>query len=475
MSDQSIVVTGDPADILLRRVRRFLPLVTFVLIALNAVIFLLMELAGGSKNPEVLLDFGAAFAPYFRHGQYWRLVMPMFLHIGWLHLLVNMYALYILGPILERVYGYGRYALLYVGTGIGSSWLSMRISTNIAAGASGAIFGIAGIMLVTGYLHRDVVPPRWGRAFGRGILPFILLNLVFGFSVPHIDNWGHIGGLVSGMLLAWTIPPPGHAAALGAWEEERSEAILIVPVVVVALAIAFTAQHYQTSRKVSRLLKEATRLRTAGQADQAVARYQDAARLAPHDERPHLEMGSMYVQQKHPDDAIREFEEALRLSPGLPQAQLGLVLAYRQKGDFAKARQMLEAVVGKNPRSAEGQLELADLLAEQKLYPDAIQHYQEALRLKPDMPEAHNNLAWLLATSEDPKYRNPGASLDHARRAVELTHWREPNSIDTLAEAFYANGNFQEAVRVQTKALQLDPQNREFQEHMARYRKAAGV
>ena len=74
--------------------------------------------------------------------------MPVFLHIGWMHILLNMYALYILGPMLERVYGYGRFAFIYMISGIGSSYLSMRMSHGISAGASGAIAGVAGAMLL---------------------------------------------------------------------------------------------------------------------------------------------------------------------------------------------------------------------------------------------------------------------------------------------------------------------------------------
>jgi hypothetical protein len=88
---------------------------------------------------------------------------------------------------------------------------------------------------------------------------------------------------------------------------------------------------------------------------------------------------------------------------------------------------------------------------------------------------AHNNLAWLFATSEDQQFRNPRGALEHAQRAVALSGWQEAAFIDTLAEAFYVNGNFAEAVKVQTEALKLQPDNREYQEHMARYRKAAGV
>ena len=90
------------------------------------------------------------------------------------------------------------------------------------------------------------------------------------------------------------------------------------------------------------------------------------------------------------------------------------------------------------------------------------------------MAETYNNLAWLYATSEDPHFRNPEQALELARHAVELTQWNQATYIDTLAEAFYANRNYAEAVRVQTKALQLEPEKPEYQDHMDRYRKAAG-
>jgi rhomboid protease GluP len=472
--DQPLPIASLPPGVVVVR-RRYWPVATFIILAMNVVIFLLMAFAGGSTNPDVLLDFGASYAPYFHRGEYWRMVMPMFLHIGWMHLLVNSYALFVLGPVLERVYGYGRYASLYVAAGMGSSLLSMQLSNNIAAGASGAIFGVAGAMLVAGYLHREVVPARWGRAFGRGILPFIVLNLALGWSVKGIDNWGHLGGLLSGMLLAAVMPPPGHDEGPEAVQGEPLQVMVIVPLAVVALAMSAMVNHYRLSRDVTRLLLEGERLRGQRQAAQALERFREAARRAPHDERPHLELGSLYLEQKRQGEAIQEYNEALRLSPDSAPAQLGLAAAYRQKGDLARSQQFLEAALGKDPGTAEGHTALADLCAEQKLYQEAVHHYQEAVRLKPDLATAHNNLAWLWATSEDTKYRNPRGALEHALRAVELSHWKEPAYIDTLAEAHYANRNFAEAVKVQTKALQLDPDNPQFQEHMARYRQAAGV
>jgi tetratricopeptide (TPR) repeat protein len=103
-----------------------------------------------------------------------------------------------------------------------------------------------------------------------------------------------------------------------------------------------------------------------------------------------------------------------------------------------------------------------------------VRHYEEALKRDPADAAAHNNLAWLLATAEDAAFRDADGALRHARRAVELSEAREAAFLDTLAEAHYVSGNFDEAVRVQTRTLELEPQNEEFLEHMERYRKAAG-
>jgi rhomboid protease GluP len=474
MSDSPTIIPGT-VTVLPVPPRRRWAVATYTLLGLNVLLYLLMELAGGSKNPDVLLNFGASYEPYFRRGEYWRTVMPMFLHIGFWHLLINGYALYLLGKILERVHGYGRFSVIYVGCGIGSSLLSMTMSANVAAGASGAIFGIAGAMVATAFLHRELVSRRWARAFGIGIIPFIILNLILGYTIPGIDNWGHLGGLGTGLVLGALIPPPTVDWFPGAVLERPSQAMAIVPVLIVALAMGATVDHYRTSTQVARLLQESTRLRAAGKDQLALERIREAMRVQPNDERPHELMGQYYLEQNRADDAVREYEEAIRLSPGSPRAQLGLALAYRRNGDLAKSRQTFKKLLGENPDTAEGQRLLADLYAEQKVYADAIEHYQKALQMSPNDAAAHNNLAWLLATSEDPKFRDPAKALEHARRAVDLSGGKEASFVDTLAEAHYVNGNFQEAVKVQTRALELDPKNSEYQEHMARYRKAAGV
>ena len=466
----------DPLPPIFLKQRRYWPVATLTLIVLCIIVFNLMTLAGGSENTDVLLNFGASYAPYFNRGALWRLVMPMFLHIGWFHLAVNMGALYLLGPILERIYGYARFSVIYVGAGIAGSWLSMRMTNNVAAGASGAIMGIAGAMLVVGWLYREVVPWRWKRAFGWGMVLVIGLNYAIGLSMPNvIDNWGHTGGLAGGMALALLIPPPLP------WRNSRwilaklPKAVVVIPIAIVALAMFATARHYRATQVVNRMLADSSRLWEQHQDGRAIQLIRQAAREYPGDERPHEALAALYLSRNQFGDAIREYNQALSLSPGSQAAQLGLAAAYAREGRPDKARKLLEAIVGKDPATSDTQLMLAELCADQKLYPEAIQHYRKAIQLKPDSAVAHNNLAWLFATADDTQYRNPSEALALAQQAVKLSQWKEPTFIDTLAEALYVNGQYHQAVETQKKALALDPRDKTMQQHMAKYRKAAGT
>jgi rhomboid protease GluP len=453
--------------------RRYFPVVaTYVLLGLNTLIFVLMTVSGGSKNVYVLLNFGASYGPYFRAGEYWRLVMPMFLHIGWEHLLTNMFALWLLGSFLEPLYGYGRFALLYVLSGMGGSLLSMEASMHIAAGASGAIFGVAGAVLVTGIAHPETVPRRWKSVFGIGILFVIVLNLTFGHFVRHIDNWAHLGGLATGLVLAWLIPParlsPGTSGA------GLAQPVLILPLAIVLVAIGATANHSFKMRQVTKLLQNSAKLEASRRPENARALLKEARRLEPHDVRVREALGALDLSLRKYDDAIREFTAALQVNRFESSDAINLAAAYEGKGDTAKARDVLEAINLRAPGNAETLEALADACFSLKLYPEAIQHYNEALKLAPNFAVAQNNLAWLYATCENEQYRNPREAISHAMRAVQLTQSREPGMIDTLAAALNANGQSELAAQAEARAVQLDPQNSVYRQNLIRYRLLAG-
>jgi len=169
-------------------------------------IFGLMTVSGGSESARVLVLFGAKVNGLIARGEVWRLVTPIFLHIGILHLLVNTYALYQLGPLAELLSGHGRFGLLYLLTGISGNFLSFVFTPGLSAGASGAIFGIIGALLSFLMRHRARLTPG-GRSLFVQLALVAAFNFAYGLSVPGIDNWAHLGGFLGGFAFGWLIWP----------------------------------------------------------------------------------------------------------------------------------------------------------------------------------------------------------------------------------------------------------------------------
>src|SRR5947199_9184949 len=183
------------------------PRFTYIFLAINIVIFLLMSLAGGTTSEETLMAFGVKSNAQIDQDQLWRFVTPIFIHIGLLHLFFNSYALWIVGPQVEKLYGSTRFVILYVVTGVAGVFGSYFYHPqSISAGASGAIFGLFGVLLVFGIRYRRSIPPFFKRAVGTGVLPVIVINLIIGFTIPGIDNSAHLGGLIAGAVLAGIVP-----------------------------------------------------------------------------------------------------------------------------------------------------------------------------------------------------------------------------------------------------------------------------
>ena len=177
------------------------PLATMVLLVANATWWLAAELIGSTRDPLSLLDFGANYGPLVAGGEYWRLLSSIFLHIGIMHLMLNSLGLLIYGMLLERVFGSSRFVLIYISAGLAGSTASFVANPlAISAGASGAIFGLLGALAACFLTGRGPLG-RGSRRDAAGIGVLVAINLAFGFMVPGIDNWAHIGGLVMGFAL----------------------------------------------------------------------------------------------------------------------------------------------------------------------------------------------------------------------------------------------------------------------------------
>ena len=184
---------------------RKLPRVTTILIGINVTVYAAMVLTGVSPtNPSSrdLLLWGADAGPLTLHGQLWRVLTSNYVHGGIIHIGLNMWCLWNLGSLAERVFDRWTYFLTYSACGVAGSmasvWLHPRI---VSVGASGAIFGIAGALIAALYLGKLPVPPAALRGTLKSLLTFAAYNLFFGAVVPVIDNSAHIGGFLAGLAI----------------------------------------------------------------------------------------------------------------------------------------------------------------------------------------------------------------------------------------------------------------------------------
>lgn len=182
------------------------PKITYVILYINLFIFLLLEINGGSTNTDTLLQFGAKYNPAIVAGEWWRIVTSMFLHIGLIHLMMNMLALYYLGTVVERIFGSKRFTIIYFLAGLAGGLTSFAFNFSIAAGASGALFGLFGALLFFGTIYKDL----FRQTMGKNLIIILLINIVFGFIVPQIDMGAHLGGLIGGYIASAIVYVPNR-------------------------------------------------------------------------------------------------------------------------------------------------------------------------------------------------------------------------------------------------------------------------
>ncbi len=179
--------------------------ISYILIAISIIFFLLQNITEWLFGYDLLLLYGAKINQFILQGEIWRFLTPAFLHGSILHLSFNMYAIYSIGPSLERKYGGISFILLYVIGAIFGNVFSFLCSPNISLGASTAIFGLFAAQGVYIYKNRLLLGSA-AKPLLTNVLFMIAVNLFLGLS-PGIDNWGHLGGLIGGFLYAWFAGP----------------------------------------------------------------------------------------------------------------------------------------------------------------------------------------------------------------------------------------------------------------------------
>ena len=181
------------------------PLVTYIILGFTVFVFILQVISQSFLGNDYPFLYGGKINQFIAQGQYWRLITPVFLHGSLVHILFNMYALYIIGKGMEMYYGHLEFTLLYFLSGMGGSLFSYLLTPASALGASGAIFGLIAADTILIYKNKEIFGPSAKSMLQRSIM-IIIINLVIGLS-PGIDNWGHVGGLMVGIIFSWFAGP----------------------------------------------------------------------------------------------------------------------------------------------------------------------------------------------------------------------------------------------------------------------------
>ena len=196
------------------------PMITYWLIAVNVILYVIPVLFG--LYDDLIANF-SVWGPAIREGQTYRLLTGIFLHGGFVHLLFNCYALYVIGSQVENFLGRIKFLIIYLVAGVSGALFSMIFGNYASVGASGAIFGLMGALVYFGYHYRVYL----GNVVKSQIIPLILLNLFLGFMMSGVDNFAHIGGLLGGVLSSMIMGIPE--------QENKSDRINGIIILIIAL------------------------------------------------------------------------------------------------------------------------------------------------------------------------------------------------------------------------------------------------
>lgn len=193
----------------------FSPIATYAIIGITVVVSLFISYGG--RQGDELGSVLALNKQAVMHGEYWRLVTVTLVHAGLIHLLFNMYALYIAGPLAEALYGRALFVAIYLLSAASGSVASFLLFPSPSVGASGAVFGLFGLLFTATLVHKPALT-RQARALTRQLGILIVINLVFSFAVSGIDYGAHVGGLLGGAWLGLVVAPRGAATLRSLWQ-----------------------------------------------------------------------------------------------------------------------------------------------------------------------------------------------------------------------------------------------------------------
>ena len=364
--------------------------VTVAIFAINALVFAIMVVRGVSfflPTPQQAIAFGADYGPLTLNGQWWRLATSMFVHFGIIHIGLNMWCLWNLGRAAEILLGRFSYLLAYFASGIFGSIASVYWQPMAAgAGASGAIFGMAGVLFTFVYLKKTPAHLQINKKMLSSLGTFIFYNLVIGASIPGISNAAHVGGLVMGALVGALLP-----AASASESSRRTRLSLVVVFCSASLfASAAAAKYFRSS------VAELTSIRSLivhGKNDEAIARLQEITVREPQFAAAHDLLAQLYLSGGDYSKAISALEKANAAEPSNTTYQHQLAGAYLATKQFDKAVAFFQKLIRDNPRDPRNCLGLGTVYMGLQQYDAAISAFTEGAALDPKSPAPQFALA----------------------------------------------------------------------------------
>jgi membrane associated rhomboid family serine protease/Tfp pilus assembly protein PilF len=405
--------------------------VTMALLAINFLIFILMVAKGSSvmdPSGQDIIRWGANFGPYTFTGQYWRLFTYMFVHIGLIHLLMNMWFLYDLGSACERLLGSVTYLIMYLIAGVTGGVFSIAWHPQgPSAGASGALFGILGAMIAAYKFGEFSMPRGYLQMSLRSMLFCAGINLAWGLT-GGIDNAAHIGGLVAGLIIGFLVAK----AAPDANDFARRGLILAI----VGCATFGTFAFARTLRLgPAGSPQRIAQLMVNGHQQEAIGELQKVVAKNPNDPKWRLWLASAYSGANEPDKAREQFQWII--AHGKPGEQsrdtsvFGLRYIYISQKKFGEGEKYFESLVAQYPNDTESHFALAQLAALQNNNEGALSEFQKAAALAPNNAGAQIGIGECYA-----KLGKKNESIAAYQKAIELE--KDPKAIEALKSAIAA-------------------------------------
>ncbi len=367
-------------------------LITIVLIALNALVFAAMVARGASffsPTPQQAIAFGADFGPLTLNGQWWRLVTSMFVHFGIIHIALNMWCLWNLGRAAEYLMGRTAYVLAYFVSGIFASIASVYWHPlSAGAGASGAIFGMAGVLVTYVYLKKTPAHIQINRKMLSSLGTFIAYNLAFG-ALPGISNAAHIGGLVMGLAVGAVLP------ASSASDDSRRSRLSLVAFFSAIVLVGSAVAAKKLTRGVTDL-GEVESLFHQNKMDEGLVRLQRLTAQRPEFAPAQELLSKVYLAQHNIPEAIVALQKARDLEPGNKTYAKELSVLFKLIGMGSDTSAVYSVVAKEHPKDAYAHFQLGQLLFTREQYDDAASEFRQEIALDPSM----NNTSW----SDTPYY-----------------------------------------------------------------------